>query len=300
MFGREILGNKAGLPLRDDSAGRFLPWFVALMVYLAALALAGALIAAEAGRDWRQALTGALTVELPPAPAGAPKAATTEVERLLESLRAAPGVAAAELVGPDRMRALLAPWLGADAAVEDLPLPRLIEVALAAGAAPDLDLLRRQIADIAPEARLDDHGAWLGALLRTARGIEILALILVAVAGAAAIWTVVFTTRTRLETHRASIELLHLIGAQDSYIARQFQFQALLVGLAGGIGGLLPAALTVLLLGAVTGGADFGLLPEVALTWQGWAALACLAPAAALVAMATARLVVLRTLGKLP
>lgn len=299
MFGREILGNKAGLPLRDDSAGRFLPWIIALMVYLAALALAGALVAGEAGRDWRRALTGALTVELPAAPADGSKAAADEMDRLVALLRAEPGIAAADPVGPDRMRALLAPWLGADPAIEDLPLPRLIEVTLAPDATPDLARLRQRIADGAPDARLDDHGVWLGALLRTARGIEFLALLVVAVTGTAAIWTVIFTTRARLETHRASIELLHLIGAQDGYIARQFQFQALLVGLAGGLGGLLPAAATVFLLGTVTGGTDLGLLPEVALSWQGWTALACLAPAAALVAMVTARWVVLRALGRL-
>ncbi|MHA1114083.1 MAG: cell division protein FtsX [Alphaproteobacteria bacterium] len=300
MFTRGILGGKTGLPLRDDPAGRFLPWIIALMVYLATLALAGALIAADAGQDWRRALTGGMTVELPPAPAGMAGATAGETDRLLDLLRATPGIATADPLGPNQMRALLEPWLGAGAAIEDLPLPRLIAITLAPDAAPDLAKLRQRIAAVAPDARLDDHGAWLGALLRTARGFEILALLVVILAGSAATWTVVFTTRTRLDAHRRSVELLHLIGAQDAYIARQFQFQALLLGLAGGVVGFAPAALTVFLLGLVTRGAEFGLLPEVALDWQGWAVLACLVPAAAAVAMTTARLVVLRALGKMP
>ena len=121
--------------------------------------------------------------------------------------------------------------------------------------------------------------------------------------GAAAL-TVIFVTRTGLATHRGVIEVVHLIGAPDRYIARQFQGQALKLGILGGIAGLACGAGTVLgvdrLLSAARGGGgtslsfDFRLLP-----WQ-WVVLGALPVVVALVAMITARMTVLRSLARMP
>ena len=53
------------LPLNRDGSVRFLPWIVALMVYLASLALAGTLVVRDVVTRWDRGLTGTLTVELP-------------------------------------------------------------------------------------------------------------------------------------------------------------------------------------------------------------------------------------------
>ncbi|HUB97680.1 MAG TPA: cell division protein, partial [Stellaceae bacterium] len=58
------------VPFDRDGSGRFLPWLVALMVYLAALAVSGALMLERALDGWDRGLMGTLTVELPPASAG--------------------------------------------------------------------------------------------------------------------------------------------------------------------------------------------------------------------------------------
>jgi cell division transport system permease protein len=123
--------------------------------------------------------------------------------------------------------------------------------------------------------------------------------------GAASVLTVVFTTRAGLAVHHDVIELLHLMGARDLYIARQFENEAMRLGLSGGIAGVALAALTLWALGhaaAATAvlGEEAKLLPDLRLVLWQWGALALLPLLTGFAAMLTARLTVLRALGRMP
>jgi cell division transport system permease protein len=280
------------IPFDRDGSGRFLPWLIALMVYLAALAASGALALDRDLASWDRGLSGALTVELPPAGRDA-----HDLDAAVAALRAAPGVLSARALTRDEVAQLLQPWLGAELPRE-LSLPRLIDLRIVPGAA-DPAALAALVQKAAPGAELDDHPAWLGRLATLVREIEATAIAVVVLIGAAAVLTVIFTTRAGLSMHRDVIELLHLMGARDGYIARQFDRQALRLGLVGGALGIALALATVLALGEAAGaaallGGGLGLGP------LDYAALALLPVAAALLAMATARLTVLRALASMP
>ena len=135
--------------------------------------------------------------------------------------------------------------------------------------------------------------------------IEATALAIVLLIGGAAVLTVVFTTRAGLAVHHAVVEVLHLIGARDGYIAGQFQRQALALALRGGLLGLLLTVATLLGIGhAGAATALFGervrLLPALALAPWHWLLLAVLPLFASLIAMLTARVTVLRALKRMP
>ena len=100
----------------------------------------------------------------------------------------------------------------------------------------------RELAEVAPDARVADEGAepvqgGLGAagLLRLAAGGAGLLLL-----GAMVAVTAVFT-RVCLSLHGDSVDLLRLMGARDGYVARQFEQQALASGLRGAWPGSPPA-----------------------------------------------------------
>lgn len=80
------------LPLTRDASSRFLPWLIAFMVWLAAMALAAVLVLSSFSNQWRNDLTGTLTVQIATAPDG--QLATTErrLNRALDILRKSPGV----------------------------------------------------------------------------------------------------------------------------------------------------------------------------------------------------------------
>jgi len=289
---------RSDLPLGKDGSSRFLPWIVGAMVYLAALALAGVLAAGELVSGWRAELTGALTIELPQPVEATEADRQARLQRVLDVLTATPGVAHAEVLGPDAMAELIGPWLGPDATAADLPLPDLVAVELAGDATIDSAALTQRLTEAVPEARLDDHRDWLERAERLSWLVRMLAMLVLGFVSAAAALAVLFVTRTGLDIHREVIELVHLLGAPDRYIARQFQHHALAQGFVGGLLGLAAGAATITAIGwlaAVLGG---GLVPLARLGWTDWAIIASLPVAAALVAMLTARIAVLRILGR--
>jgi cell division transport system permease protein len=294
-----ILARQRDVPLDKDASARFLPWLIAFMVYLATLALAAAIAVSNVTQAWDSGLAGKLTVQVPPAAEATTDAQTERVDAVLDALRDTPGVRNAEQLSAQAMAELLRPWLGEAASSADLPLPALIAVEVIPERAPELSSLQRRLDLAAAGTRVDDHQRTLGRLLEVARTLQLLAVLVVALVGAAAVVTVVFVTRTGLSIHRNVIELLHLIGAHDAYVARQFQRHALRLGLTGGLIGLALAAATLWALARWVGQEAGAIVPELTLSQTQWMSLIAVPLAATLVAMLTARITVLRTLAKL-
>ncbi len=296
-----MLFRRSDVPLDRDASGRFLPWLVAVMVYLAALALICALSMSRAIGHWEQGLRGTLTIQVPRAvQADSPDAAADPLDRVVQVLIATAGVREAKVLEPDEIERLLEPWLGAAGGLLDLPVPALISVTLDPEATPDVGRLTREIADAAPGAVVDTHQAWLGKVRDLARSVQWVAILVVGLIGGCAVAIVAFATRMGLSVHGPVIQLLHMIGARDSYVASQFQAHALTFALRGGIAGLALAVGTVILVGRTLSGGEAILLPELALHPLDWSALVLLPALIALVAMVTARVTVLRTLGRMP
>jgi cell division transport system permease protein len=287
--------SRQAVPLDRDSSGRYLPLLVAIMVYLAALAVGGALAMAKLAERWDSGLAGALTVQLP-----AEQSDDATLEAVVAALAATPGVRTAEAMDRQATTALLEPWLGDALLTGDIPLPRLVAVTVDTGAPPDTAALQARLATLAPGVLVDDHQRWLARLLDLARAVEVMALVVVLLVILAASIMVAFVTRMGLAAHQRSIELLHLIGAQDAYVARQFQNHALSFGLRGGLIGLLAALPTLYLARLLLQRIGSGLLPELSFQPHEWSYFVLLPVAAALVTMLTARVTVLRTLARLP
>lgn len=289
------------VPLARDSSDRFLPWLVAFMVYFAALAVVSAAMMHKMVQRWDQGLSGQLTVEVPPP---GPEAAESErqerLDRIVDLLSRTRGVREVVPYGADDIADLLEPWLGSGATELDLPLPGMIAVSFDTSAPPDLAALAEQLEQTVPGTLLDDHRQWLGTLVDLARSVQVFAGAIVLLVGLVAVLAVVFVTRTGLSIHRNVIEILHLIGAQDNYIAKQFQRHSLALGLRGGMIGSALALATILTIGYMLGRVESALVPVVLLSLPEWALLALLPFATAGIAMVTARMTVLGTLARMP
>ena len=291
------MARKSDVPFHSDASRRFVPLIVAAMVYLAALALAGAMAIGGTVERWSTALQGTLTVQVPSATGDtAAVETTTRTETALAALLQTAGVATAVPLKTAEVTALLEPWLGAGNIPSDLPVPVLIDVTIEPGASVDLEELATLLKNVVPGATLNDNGGWLEQTIRLARSIQWVAGIVVGLVGGAAVAIIVFATRAGMAVHQDTIELLHVIGARDSYIARQFQFQAMKVGLTGGVIGLALAGVTVGVLALAGSGAQSPLVPRAGLDTLQLGALAALPVLAALIATATARATVSRAL----
>ncbi|MEO5972771.1 MAG: hypothetical protein ABIP91_05360 [Sphingomicrobium sp.] len=220
------------------------------------------------------------------------------VAAVVTAARSANGVTAVRPVPAAEMRRTLERWLGPLGAADDLPVPALINLDLAPGADPAA--LARRVAAVAPGARLVAEQATLGPLLGSLRALQWLALSLVLLMAAATSAAVVLAARGALDTHRATIEVMHGIGATDQQLARLFQRKIALDALTGSLAGGAAAALVLVLLAA--GGASFaGDLFGGRVLGPGDLVLLALLPLGA-VALATqvARTAVLRALRQAP
>jgi cell division transport system permease protein len=284
------------LPLRHDAPARFLPWIIALMVYLAAMGGVGLIWLGEMLGQWDASLAGDLTLQIP-ADTSQPR-----IEMALGALRQTKGVISAQLLRPQDTSKLLQPWLGNNVAIADLPLPHLIDVRVDPRMTIDYATLRGQLDSIIAGSQLDNGRSWLGSVRDFALRVEGVITAGVLAVTALIVTVVIFAARIGLAINRSDIELLHLLGARDAYIARQFQVHALFLGLRGGMIGAIGAALTVAILGLA---AHMLALPvPIAaygiLDWRVWLLLSVACLAAGGVAMVTARITVLRQLARMP
>lgn len=293
--------RRTDLPTTKDASTRFVPLLIALMVFLATLALTGLMVLNGLTQRWERDIRGTLTVQLPAATNGPEAQARNHatLEAVLGILAETHGVLHAEPLARDRIVELLEPWLGSAELIAELPLPRLIDVTTDPFAPLDVRALSERIASVQPGATVEDHRVWLGRLLRLSRSIEMLAVLVLGMVGVVTSATVVFAIRTGLAIHHQVIEVLHLIGAQDDYIARQFARRTFYQGLQGGVIGLLLGFCALFALAAMARSLEGGILPEFWMTPAHWAALALLPLAAAWIATLTARLAVHRALARM-
>jgi cell division transport system permease protein len=289
--------RRSDLPLDRDPAGGFLPWIVGFMVYLAAMALAGAVFANGLIDRWRSDLTDAVTVQiLPNAEGETTQDQAARVAAAVKFLMDVPGITSAAPVAHEEIVRLLEPWLGSGNIIDDLPLPALIAVHLQPGAAFNLPEIKRRLAEAVPGAVLEDHKPWLADLARLARGIEALTLLTLVLVAVASILIIVFVSRSALAQHQEVIQVLSLIGARDAYIAGQLQAYAFRLATLGAALGVALAIATIFAAAKLLGEAETNLMPELgSLSWR-WLLLILPIPAAGVIAVATTRLTVLTQL----
>jgi cell division transport system permease protein len=274
-----------------------MPWVIAIMLFLTLLAAATGLLLINAAQQGGDDIASRVTIQIiepNPTRRAAQRVAVTR------ALRGSPGINAITAIPDAEVRRLLEPWLGADVIDADIPIPGLIDVTFAAQ--PDkarLASLAKQINPIAPNIRLDSHVTWLAPYFGLMRALILLAggvLLLLLMATSA---TVILAVRSALNTHRETIEIMHMMGGTDLQAARLFQRRVALDALLGGIIGFGVAAFTFWFISERFAAVESGLLAGSAMPWYGWIVLAIIPLAVTGLAMAMARLTVLSALKKM-
>jgi cell division transport system permease protein len=233
---------KTNAPLipRDSVAGRALVVVIAIMTFLACLTAGAALLVADASQAWRSDVLRDATIQVKPRPGD-------DVESLVAKAVAiaaqAQEVESAHALSKAESEKLLEPWLGDGLDLSELPIPRLILVRLRGQGSQDLDTLRKALASAVPQADLDDHRIWATRLGTMANAVVILAAALFALMIVAMGTAIGFATRGAMAGNREIIEVLHLVGASNTFIAKEFQGHFRRLGLRGAmIGGLAAIA----------------------------------------------------------
>ncbi len=278
------------LPARDARDGA-LAFVIAVLCFFACLTALAALAGDRAARGWTAQLRDSATVLVRPSGGESADAAAA---RAAETLAGVKGVGEVQALGRDKAISLLQPWIGKDALPDDLPIPRLVAVELdksAPAGAQDLDrALKAQNID----ATVDDHSVWIADIVRAGSWARLAAMGLFLLTAAAAAAMIAFAARAALAARHEIVEVLHIAGAEDRFIAGLVQRQFALLSAGAG----LFAALAAAMIGAaarVLGGGS-GLTPVLPIAWTDLAVLPICPVAAALVAATSARLAAMRLL----
>ena len=273
-----------------------MPWVIAIMMFLTVLAAALGLGLSSAAERLDANVGHRITVQIIEAN---PDLRERQAQAAVAALRAFPGVVSVRRIADADLADMLEPWLGSAGMEADLPLPAMIDADLTPEAHLRVPDIRSRLARAAPAARVDDNAQWLSPLARLVSALQWLAAGLVLLMVGATAATVVLAARAALDTHRSTIEVLHLMGATDIQVARLFQRRIALDALFGSLVGLVAAFGVLVLLGNRVRALGSELLGSAELPDSAWAVLLALPLAGVVLAMLVARLTILRALGRL-
>jgi cell division transport system permease protein len=300
-YGEPMVAHVNPILPDDTVTSRSLLAVVAIMSFLAALTVGAVEIVHVAAGEWRADVVREATIQVRPLPG---RDLEADVRKAAEIAKATAGIVEARAFSKGETERLLEPWLGTGTDLGALPIPRIVQVKLGTSPAPDFGQLRRALADSVPSATLDEHHGFASKLAAISDAVTLTGLAILALVLAATVLSVSFATRGAVAANRAVVEVLHFVGARDTFVARTFARHFLALGLQGGlIGGAVAAAafgLTRLLanvFGSLSGGGNTAFfLGHFALNARGFLWIACVAAAMALVTALASRITVHRTL----
>lgn len=274
-----------------------MPWVISIMLFLTLLVAAAGLTLANAARQGSDDLAQQVTIQIIEAD---PVARSAQRALVAKKLRSVTGVSDVIAVPDSEVRGLLEPWLGTGVIDADIPVPALVDVKL--NGVPDakaLEKLEQTLRPIAPNIRIDSHSSWMAPffdLMSALVWLSVAVLFLLLLATSA---VVILAVRSALNTHRETIQIMHMMGGTDIQAARLFQRRIALDTLLGGGVGFVAAAGVILLLGGRFAAVEPGLLAGAAFPWYGWVVLALIPLAVMGLAMLMARWTVVSALKKI-
>jgi cell division transport system permease protein len=226
--------------------GRALVLVIGIMTFLAGLTAGTVHLIADASWEWSGAISREVTIQVRPLPG---RQIDDDVAAAADLARRVRSVAEVQVYDRKQAEKLLEPWLGAGLDLAELPVPRLVVMKFRDHRIPDLTGLKTSLAERVPNAGLDDHRLWLARLSLMADSLVIIGVIVLILVLIATALAVAFATRGALAGTAHVIDVLHLVGAEDRYIAREFQRHFFRLGWRGGLLGGGAAVLVFALAG---------------------------------------------------
>ncbi len=292
------------LPLANSSSNSFLRLLICLLSILGMLALSASFALSAMTERWSQGLANKVSVEIPASDSAgdiiAPRMVRSMTDDAAKILSEHPDVEQAAITEEKEVRTLLAPWLGEDLAMDSIPVPGLISVTFREGSTPNLKKLEAKIREAAPSARIDTHESWLADVLRFTGALQFAAILLGLIIGATTLVAVAAGVKSKLSENKEELELLHLMGASDSYIARQLQRHTLILSFQGGALGVLAGGLLLFVISLIAGEMGVNLIPDFRMADAQKLMLVLMPVPIAVLAMLTARVTVMNVLTRMP
>ena len=243
-------GRTAPIVPERSVAGRTLVLLIAIMTFLSGVTLGAVVLVQKSAIAWSSDVGREVTIQIRPVEGEVMESNLRTAVALAEST---PGVDTARALSLEESTALLEPWLGSGLDLSAIEIPRLVVVQLSDPAEADIAKLQRDLAAV-KGATLDTHAAWRQQLNVMAGTVVLSGLLVLTLIVVATVLAVIFATRGTMASNREIVDVLHFIGASNSFIAGEFQGRFLALGFRGGIIGGLAVIVFFVAVGFSVGG----------------------------------------------
>ncbi|MBR2690042.1 MAG: ABC transporter permease [Aquamicrobium sp.] len=228
----------------QNIAGRALVFVIAIMTFLSCLTFGAVTLVRGTAAVWENQISREATIQIKPVDGLDMDATLTSAAAIAAKF---PGVEGTSIVDRDATARLLAPWLGSGLNIDELPVPRLVVVTIDENNPPNFSAMREALTNTIASASLDDHRTWVDRLVAMARTTVTIGMLVLVLMLSATVLTVVFATRGAMAGNGHIIEVLHFVGAEARFIARQFRQQFLVTGMKGAAAGGVAAIVVFLI-----------------------------------------------------
>ncbi len=292
------------LPLNNGAGAGFMVLLIGLMTFLALIALAGSFALGGITERWSSGLENRGTIEIPAALKNGSVRKDTGIKALSDSVNATlkdhPNIKSLKVLSAEEIHDLVSPWLGESFSSDEYPLPGLISIEMHTQEKAEIKALRDTLKGIAPDIALDTHESWLNDILKLAGSLQLSAGLITLIIALTTVTAIAGAIRSRMAEHRDDVELLHLMGASDYYIMRQFQKHALILSVKGALAGLALTLACFGMIAIVSSSSHAGMLPDLSLSVRQVLIVLMTPIAIAVISWFTARFTVLRVLSLMP
>ncbi|PLP59936.1 ABC transporter permease [Mesorhizobium loti] len=228
----------------QNIAGRALVFVIAIMTFLSCLTFGAVTLVRGTAAVWENQISREATIQIKPVDGLDMEATLASAAEIAAKF---PGVKSTSIVDRDATARLLAPWLGSGLNIDELPVPRLVVVTIDETSPPNFAAIREALTNTIASASLDDHRTWVDRLVAMARTTVTIGMLVLVLMLSATVLTVVFATRGAMAGNGHIIEVLHFVGAEARFIARQFRQQFLVTGMKGAAAGGVAAIVVFLI-----------------------------------------------------
>jgi cell division transport system permease protein len=284
----------AELPIDEGYSKTFLRVIVAVSVFLFAITLAGVLGINSMFENSKKQVVSNFTVQVLPLPNH--EDSKNELTKVVNFFEHYPDVTEVVVLSQKELHTLIEPWLGNNIDIELLPIPKLIDVKINNAKTFDYKELMVRLSEVSTQASINDHNLWLSRLLRFINSLKMLAVTVLVLVAGACVAAIVYTAKTGLNVHRDIIQILHIMGATDEYIAINYVKQITAMSVVAGIIGTILSVPAIILIGDMAQGIEAGIFNSVTFGLNEWFAIMLLPIVSAILVAITAYVTVVRTL----
>ena len=288
------LDSKEELPINEGYSKTFLSVIVAVSVFLFAITLSGVLGINTMFENSKKQVISNFTVQVLPLPNH--EDSRKDLLSVVSFLERYPNVTEVSVLSDLELRALLEPWLGNNVDIELLPIPKLLDVKINTTTPFDYKKLAVRLSEISPQASINDHNLWLSRLLKFINSLKILALTVLLLVALASITAIIYAAQTSLNVHRDIINILHIMGATDKYIALNYVKQITQTSIIAGIIGTIIATPAIMIIGSLAKGIEAGIFNSVTFGIEEWLIIFILPILTAILVATTAYITIVKSL----